>query len=47
MRRDELSQENNLLATDLLAAGAPRFPHNRSMTGKKSERKGFVLFFLF
>src|ERR1039457_922210 len=45
MRRDELSQENNLLATDLLAAVAPRFPHNRSMTGKKPERKGFVFNF--
>ena len=45
MRRDELSQENDLLTADLLAAVAPRFPHNRSMTGKETERKGFVLFF--
>jgi len=46
MRRDELPQEGNLLAADLLPAVAPRFHHNRSMPGKKSERKGFVLFFL-
>jgi hypothetical protein len=45
MRPNELPQENNLLATDLLSAVAPRFRHNRSMPEMKSERKSFVEIF--
>jgi hypothetical protein len=42
MRPNELPQENNLLATDLLSAVAPRFRHNRRMPEKEAERKCFV-----
>src|SRR6266571_1045465 len=42
MRPNELPQENNLLATDLLAAVAPCFRHNRSMPEIQAERKCFV-----
>jgi hypothetical protein len=41
MRANELPKKSYLLAADLLAAVAPRFPHNRSMSEKKSERKCF------
>ena len=40
---NELPQEPNLLAGDLLSAVAPRFRHNRSMPEKTAERKCFVL----
>src|ERR1035438_4983299 len=42
MRPNELPQEDNLLATDLLSAVAPCFRHNRRMPEIKSERKCFV-----
>src|SRR6266545_644522 len=45
MRPNELPQENDLLATDLLAPVAPCFRHNRSMPEKKAERKSFVVAF--
>src|ERR1035441_6243133 len=42
MRPNELSQESDLLAADLLPAVPPGFRHNRSMPEKKAERKNFV-----
>jgi hypothetical protein len=45
MRSNELPQKRHLLAGNLLAAVAPRFPHGHSMPEKKAERKSFVLLF--
>src|SRR5215470_20387152 len=42
MGANELLQERYLVAADLLATVAPRLPHDRSMTERKSERKYFV-----
>src|SRR5262245_7048678 len=42
MGANELPQELYLVAADLLSAVAPRLPHDRSMTERKSERKYVV-----